>query len=94
MAGMASGRVIYVSRDGGTIVVLHADRFSVVRLVDDEGTFKIGDHVCGDWDSEGGEPFSKASRYVAQVQGTWNSLDAAVQSARDMAARRHGTGIP
>jgi hypothetical protein len=85
---MASGRVIYVSRNGGIIVVIHRDRFSVVQLLGEEGTFAIGDHVCGDWASEGGEPLLEGSRYVGHCQGTWDSLNAAVQTARSMAARR------
>jgi len=85
---MASGRVIYVSRNGGIIVVIHRDRFSIVQLLGEEGTFAIGDHVCGDWESEGGEPLPAGSRYVGHCQGTWDSLNAAVQTARNMAARR------
>jgi hypothetical protein len=91
---MASGRVIYVSRNGGVIVVIHRDRFSVVQLLGEEGTFAIGDHVCGDWESEGSAPLAEGSRYVGHCQGTWASLNAAVQIARNMAAHRPDPPIP
>jgi hypothetical protein len=86
---MAAGRVIYIHHLGGVIVVIHGHRFSVVELAADEAPLTIGDHVCGDWRSDDDKGVPEHARYVGRAQGTWDTLNAAVQAARAMAAQRH-----
>lgn len=78
----SSGLVIFVSRNGGMIVVRHDDGYAVVELLGDEGSLSVGDRVKGDWNALGGEPlFADGKTLDAYFQGNWGSRDAAVQIA-------------
>jgi hypothetical protein len=83
---MASGRVTFISRNQGMIVVSHDDGHTVVELLGSEGEFSLGQTVAGDWDGLGGEPlysFDPHTEHDAYFQGTWPSFEAAVRIARN-----------
>lgn len=81
---MPAGQVLFVSRNGGMIVVGHDDGFAVVELLGSEGEFQVGDAVRGRWDGLGGEPiFKEGAEYDAFFQGSWASGQQAVMIARN-----------
>lgn len=81
---MASGSVIFVSRNYGMIVVQHDQGFSVVELLGGEGEIQRGDQLRGDWLALGGESFWKdGEAYDAFFQGCWGNPSAAIQIARN-----------
>jgi hypothetical protein len=53
---MSWGKVIFVSKRGGWIVVQHEDDddATVVELIGDEGEIEIGDRLQGNWGADGG----------------------------------------
>lgn len=78
-----AGEVIFVSRNGGMIVVHHDDGYAVVELIGNEGSIAVGDRVRGDWDALGGEPlWTEHGQLDAYVQGNWGGREAAIQVAR------------
>jgi hypothetical protein len=80
----STGQVVFVSRNGGMIVVHHDDGYAVVELLGDEGSLSVGEQVKGDWQALGGEPlFAGGETLDAYFQGSWGSSDAAVQIARN-----------
>ena len=80
---MAIGRVVFVSRTQGMIVVQHEDGFTLVELLGDEGGIAVGDRVAGDWTAEGREPMRTTSGVLdTYFQGCWGSAQAAVGVAR------------
>lgn len=73
---MAQGRVIFVSRNGGMLVVQHDDGFALVEMIGDEGSIAVGDEVSGDWDALGGEPIRCGDdTYDAYFQGSWGTRE-------------------
>jgi hypothetical protein len=83
---MARGQVVFVSRNGGMVVVGHDDGFTVVELIGDEGELQRGDVVFGDWHALGGEPIKKSGEnhaFDAYFQGLWSDLASAVTIARN-----------
>lgn len=81
--GMSIGVVVFVSRNGGMIVVQHDRGFSVVELLGGEGEIGRGDRLRADWLALGGEPFEKdGDSYDAYFQGCWGNPNAAVDIAR------------
>lgn len=79
---MPSGRVIWVSKNGGMLVVQHEDGYTVVEMLGDEGAVAVADYVSGDWDANGDEPIRRGSdRYDAYFQGTWGSREDAIKAA-------------
>lgn len=80
---MASGTVVFISRNQGMIVVQHAQGFAVVELLGGEGEIERGDRLRGDWLALGGDTFLKAGEsYDAYFQGCWGNAEAAVSMAR------------
>ncbi len=80
---MATGQVVFVSRNQGMIVVHHKDGFTLVELLGDEGRVTVGDRVFGDWTAEGSEPLGTASSVLdTYFQGCWGSVQTAVEVAR------------
>lgn len=85
---MAMGTVVFVSRNGGMIVVQHGRGFTLAELLGGEGEIERGDELRGDWMSLGGESLYKAGEeYDAVIQNIYGRVDDAV-----MAARRMGGG--
>ena len=81
---MAQGRIVFVSRNQGMIVVHHEDGFTVVELLGSEGEFQNGDVVKGDWDELGSEPiFESDKEHDAYFQGTWATDTVAISMARN-----------
>jgi len=83
---MATGRIAFISRSQGMLVVSHDDGHTVVELLGHEGELGLGEQVSGDWDALGGEPLYSAhsrKRYDAYFQGTWPSFEAAARIARN-----------
>lgn len=82
---MALGTVIFVSRNGGMIVVQHDQGFTLAELLGGEGEIERGDSVRGSMMSLGGETFYKdGEAYDAFVQNIYERADAAVAAARRM----------
>jgi hypothetical protein len=82
---MPAGRVRFVSRNKGMIVVSHDGGYTVVELLGDEGKFVVGDEVSGNWGANGGEPiYSHEPRtaHDAYFQGTWPTFEGAAEVAR------------
>jgi hypothetical protein len=85
---MAIGTVVFVSRNGGMIVVQHDQGFTLAELLGGEGEIERGDRLRGDWMSLGGDSLYKGGdEYDAVIQNIYGRVDAAV-----MAARRMGGG--
>lgn len=80
---MSVGRVVYVSRNFGMLVVQHADGFTVVEMLGSEGEIVRGDHVRhGDWLALGGETIRcNGESYDAFFQGCWGDPNQAVRIA-------------
>lgn len=77
------GEVIFVSRNGGMLVVHHDDGYAVVELLGNEGAVEIGDRVSGDWDAvEGETPHTEQGRLDTYFQGSWGGREAAIEVAR------------
>lgn len=82
---MPVGQVVFVSRNGGMIVVQHDDGFALVELLGSEGEFQRGDEVRADWDGLGGEPIYKdRQRHDAYFQGSWGQWQTPVRVAQQM----------
>jgi hypothetical protein len=82
---MASGTVIFVSRNGGMLVVQHDQGLTLIELLGGEGEIEHGDRVRGDLMSLGGETFYKhGEAYDGFVQNIYGSAHAAVEAARRM----------
>lgn len=78
------GQVIFVSRNGGMLVVRHDDGYAIVEMLGNEGEIEVGGQVRGDWNAVAGEPiYANGHRYDAYFQGNWPRRDAAVQVARN-----------
>lgn len=85
---MEIGIVMFVSRNGGMIVVQHDRGFTLIELLGGEGDIGRGDRLRGDMMSLGGEEFYKdGEAYDCVVQNIYGQADQAV-----MAARRMGGG--
>ena len=83
--GRSHGKVVFVSRNGGMLVVQHGDGFALVELLGSEGELSLGDVVIADWDGLGGEPlFRGGERFDAYFQGTWGQWQTPVSMARNM----------
>lgn len=81
---MASGQVIFVSRNQGMIVVHHDDGFALVELLGGEGELEVGVAVSGDWGASGPETIrANGRRYEVVLQGSWGSRDVAITNARN-----------
>lgn len=79
---MSAGQVIFVSPNGGMLVVRHEDGFALVEMIGDEGAISVGDDVRGDWDALGGEPIRcRGHSYDAYFQGSWGVSDIPVRMA-------------
>jgi|MDSY01.1.fsa_nt_gb hypothetical protein len=79
---MTQGQVVFVSRNGGMIVVQHDDGFAGVELLGSEGEFQASHVVSGDWDALGGEPiFKDGEEHDAFYQGNLGSLGQAIKIA-------------
>lgn len=82
---LVMGRVVFVSGNGGMIVVQHNQGFTLAELLGGEGELKLGDQLRGDWMSLGGKSLHKAGKeYHAIVQNIYGRVDAAVLAARRM----------
>ena len=80
---MASGQVIFVSRNQGMIVVQHDEGFAVIEMLGSEGSLEVGGAVRGDWSSSGsGTVRANGESYDVFFQGSWGSLDMAISIAR------------
>lgn len=80
---MRSGRVIFASRNLAMLVVQHAQGFTVVEMLGDEGRIVVGDAVYGDWLAVAGEPIQHDDEtYDAYFQGCWPNPAAAIRIAR------------
>lgn len=81
---MTQGKIVFVSRNKGMIVVQHTDGFAVVELLGSEGEFSKEDVVTGDWDALGREPIYKCGdEHDAYYQGSWGSVNHAMSIARN-----------
>ena len=79
---MSAGRVVFVSRNGGMLVVQHEDGYTVVEMLGDEGRIEIGDRVHGDWTAVAGEPIRhNGEKFDAFFQGCWADPQQAVRIA-------------
>lgn len=81
-----SGKVSFVSRNGGMIVVSHDRGHTIVELLGNEGDIEVGDAVYGDWLALGGEPIKRAGEsdpFDAYYQGCWPTIEGAVLVARN-----------
>lgn len=82
---MATGTVIFVSRNGGMIVVQHDQGFTLIELLGGEGDIGRGDRLRGDLLSLGGEEFYKGGEaYDGFVQNIYGRAEQAVTAARQM----------
>lgn len=80
---MVTGTVVFVSRNGGMIVVQHDHGFTLAELLGGEGEIERGDQLRGDWMSLGGESLYKEGEvYDAVIQNIYGRADAAVLAAR------------
>ena len=81
---MSAGTVVFISRNGGMVVVRHDDGYALVEFLGQEGELSIGDQVSGDWNSLGGELiWSQGHQYEAYFQGTCGPLDTLLRIARE-----------
>ena len=82
---MASGRVIFVSRNYGMLVVEHDQGFSVVELLESKGDIEREDRLKADWSTLGGETLYKGGEpYDAYFQNCFGNPAAAIRMARNM----------
>ncbi len=82
---MGIGTVIFVSRNGGMIVVQQDGGFTLIELLGGEGEIGRGDRVRGDLMSLGGEEFYKdGDAYDCVVQNIYGRAEQAVMAARQI----------
>lgn len=82
---MARGQAVFVSRNGGMVVVQHEEGFTLVEMLGDEGEVAVGDVLSGDWTATAGETMrGNGTEYDAYFQGCWGSAAIPVQMARQM----------
>jgi hypothetical protein len=83
--GRSLGRVAFTSRNGGMVVVQHADGFALIEMLGDEGELQPGDDVTADWSELGGGCVGKDGvGYDVYFQGSWGGPDIPVRMARQM----------
>jgi len=82
---MTIGVVVFVSRNGGMVVVQHDQGFTLLELLGGEGEIERGDRLRGRWMSLGGESILKDGyAYDVFVQNIYGQINAAVLAARQM----------
>ena len=80
---MSKGRVVFVSGNGGMLVVQSDEGFALIELLGDEGQIETGDYVYGDWTALGGEPIRRdGESFDAYFQGCWANPQIPVEMAR------------
>lgn len=85
----SAGRVVFVTRSGGIVVVRHGDGYCLVEMLGNEGELGVGDAVSGNWDEVGGETVRRGSeKFDCYFQGTWGDLEGAVATAQEAAGER------
>ena len=87
---MASGRVLFVSGNGGMVVVKHDDGYALIELLGDEGSLAIGDVCSADWDAVGGEQIRAGNdSYDAYFQGSWGAAEIPIRMAIECGGAPH-----
>jgi hypothetical protein len=82
---MTFGTAVFVSRNGGVIVVQHDRGFTLIELLGGEGEIARGDRVRGDLMSLGSEEIYKdGEAYDGIVQNVYGGFQPAVAAARQM----------
>jgi len=80
---MSAGTVVFLSANQSMVVVRHSDGYAVVELLGE--AVEMGDQVAGDWEALGGETIfnrTQGARLDVFMQGTWGSVEIAVETAR------------
>ncbi|MDR7117402.1 hypothetical protein [Caulobacter sp. BE254] len=79
---MATGQVVFVSRNGGMIVVQHGDGFTLAELLGDEGAISVGDILTANWTEVAGETIhGQTQQFDAFFEGSWGNPRIPVEMA-------------